>query len=179
MKPSILSFCSITIAALLLVSCEKQHSSTPAASAEGAVQTKLRAGGLELTATGTRTSYAPQDDDLYAEFLLKNISGSMMPFQAAVGTGFDQSHRAVFISTAEFTAEGGVGRLSINHYPLDKTAAPQEFGGPAIELPPDKTIRLALRVGRPGLVTDAQWKVLRPDAQDVVFVIHGIPDLFK
>lgn len=116
---------------------------------------------------------------MYAEFLLQNVSGRILPFEAAVGTAFDQSHRAVFISIAEFTTENGVGHLSINHYPLARVAAPNKVGGPAIELPPGKTIRLALRVGRSGFVTDAEWKVSRPEASDIVFVIHGIPDLFK
>ena len=180
MKPSILS---ITVAALFLVSCDNQHRatsvSTASETADGNAQSKLRAGGLELSTTGTRTSYAPQDDDQYVEFLLTNVSGEMMPFQAAVGTAFDQSHRAVFISICDFSIEGGRVLRSVNHYPLTKTAAPQNLSGPSVELQPGKTIRLDLRVGSPGLFTDPEWKVLRPDAKNVVFVIHGIPSLCK
>jgi len=70
-----------------------------------------------------------------------------MPFQDSVGTAFDQSHRAVFVSTAEFRDKGGIGCLSITHFPLARTTAPQTFTGPAFELVPGKPLHLALQVG--------------------------------
>lgn len=181
MKSSILATGLITIAALLLISCDKPVGSSSAAASEtveGTAQTKLRTGGLELTTTGLRTSYAPSDDDMYAEFALTNVTERTLPFQAAVGTAFDQSHRAVFISTAEFIAKGEAAHLSMRHYPLASSSAPTEVGGPSIRLPPGESVRLALRVGGPGIVADAEWKVSRPGEADIVFVVHGIPSLF-